>query len=487
MHWSENRTPRSVNALRLWTGNPRLVKDEDLYTITKHIIQEIFDTAEKDFTDLMKNIAKNGFLYFDTVVVYQDEKDNFVVLEGNRRIAALKLFHNYKLAPKNKRPTVKRIISNKTFKLGDIEKVRVAVSPSFNDAVYFVTQRHASQQVDKWNHDAQQRWILGILKNCSYDIDAASKLTGYTAGEIKEAYNTTLFYDYAQILPDLTEAERSFVMDQHKFPHTTLTRFISSRFGKKFLHLTYNDGEFVINSSKEIFDKLFLFVIQEIISGKMTSRTIHTNDHIKGYLDKRFGTEWPLGTEDEIPLKALFESKPEPGTEPEPPVPPPEPPKPRPYSGSFVRAKIPGNIHLKADTERLMNVFSELKKISANSMPNCMGVMLRIFLDLAVKDYINGFGELKKDLKTTYSHPSERRKLSNQIKFLLKHKSLEDNFSKEIQGVMEKYMSPKEFIGLDTLDKYVHGSILRPTREHLQNQWNAIYQFTKCLFEFEEK
>ena len=485
MHWSENRTPRSVNALKLWTENPRLVEDEDIYAVQKIIIKEIFDKAERKFTNLMKSIAQNGFLYFDTVIVFQDEKDNFIVLEGNRRIAALKLFHNYKLAPKAKWSTVKRIISSVTFDLEDIQKVKVAVAPSFNDAIYFITQRHTTEQVDQWNYDAKQRWILKILENCSYDIEEASKLTGYTLGEIKEAYNTTLFYDYAKILPDLTEPERAFVHDQHKFPHTTLTRFVNSSIGKEFLHLTYNDGEFIINSLKETFDKLFLFVIQEIANGKMTSRTIDTNSHIKDYLDEKFGTEWPSGTEDEIPLISLLKPKPEP--EIEPPIPPAKPPKPRPYSGSFVRAKIPSNMHLKTENERLKNVFFELKKISANSMPNCMGVMLRIFLDLVVKDYINSFDELKKDLKKEYPHKNEQRKLSNQIRFLLKHKDLKDFFSSEIKGVMEKYMNPKEFIGLDTLDKYVHGSILHPTREHLQNQWNAIYQFTKCLLEFEEK
>lgn len=56
----------------------------------ENIIQEEGD--KKNFLDLLRSIAKNGFIPADPIVVWQKPADGrFYVAEGNRRVLALKL------------------------------------------------------------------------------------------------------------------------------------------------------------------------------------------------------------------------------------------------------------------------------------------------------------------------------------------------------------------------------------------------------------
>ena len=41
MHWSRKRSLRSVNALKLWDGNPRLEEDSDYYVSPRQIIKNL--------------------------------------------------------------------------------------------------------------------------------------------------------------------------------------------------------------------------------------------------------------------------------------------------------------------------------------------------------------------------------------------------------------------------------------------------------------
>ena len=71
--WLEKRTPRSVDNLRLWDGNPRLVPEENHIHIADFVSDLLSDPSEKtNFFNLIDSISTDGFIPADPVVVWQE-------------------------------------------------------------------------------------------------------------------------------------------------------------------------------------------------------------------------------------------------------------------------------------------------------------------------------------------------------------------------------------------------------------------------------
>lgn len=78
-------------------GNPRLTDEVGpLPKNEKDMIGLLSQAADID--ELLRSIAQNGYLPFDDMVVIRDKDGKFKVLEGNRRLAAVRLFKNPQLA-----------------------------------------------------------------------------------------------------------------------------------------------------------------------------------------------------------------------------------------------------------------------------------------------------------------------------------------------------------------------------------------------------
>ena len=90
----ETTTKVPVERLRLDRRNPRLLgQAED--ASDESIIARLYRSAELD--ELLQSISANGYLDIEPLVVMRasgSEDDALIVLEGNRRLATLRLFWN---------------------------------------------------------------------------------------------------------------------------------------------------------------------------------------------------------------------------------------------------------------------------------------------------------------------------------------------------------------------------------------------------------
>lgn len=78
-----------VTDILLDTGNYRTGKQDDQREAIKALIEE----QKHKLVNLAKDIIENGLSPLETVMVYAvpGEKNRYIVVEGNRRIAAIKL------------------------------------------------------------------------------------------------------------------------------------------------------------------------------------------------------------------------------------------------------------------------------------------------------------------------------------------------------------------------------------------------------------
>lgn len=147
--------------------------------------------------------------------------------------------------------------------------------------------------------------------------------------------------------------------------------------------------------------------------------------------------------------------------------------------------KIPSNIILHTDNERLLSIFNELKQVNYSTRPNSFAVLLRVFLDLSTADYIGSIEKLKNELnKKAKGDFKKLSSLAYRIDFLKSDSGIA--FSEEVKRSIEKFLNYKNIVSLDTLNFYVHSSFMVPTKEDLKNQWNFIYEFTKYILQYEE-
>ena len=167
--WLEKKTPRSVEQLRLWNENPRLNPEEKHITLADFTEDLIADENEKKhFFELLKSVAVE-YIPADPIIVWKDDdSQKFYVAEGNRRVLALKLLNDPNKAPKSIRAYVRNLSKDRV----PVDKIKVYVAPSFDDAEWYINQRNSVSTLQRpWSRIQQQRWIETLYEKYGSDID----------------------------------------------------------------------------------------------------------------------------------------------------------------------------------------------------------------------------------------------------------------------------------------------------------------------------
>jgi len=133
---------------------------DDLHLDSKNVRLEIADAqVEADIIeDLFKNegalglveaISKIGYLTHELPIAVK-RQDEYVVVEGNRRLAALKAIQNPKLVP-----DYEARVSTFAKTLGDVRKqlvtIEVLIAPNQDDADQLVAALHTSNPRKPWS------------------------------------------------------------------------------------------------------------------------------------------------------------------------------------------------------------------------------------------------------------------------------------------------------------------------------------------------
>lgn len=197
-----------INKLKLDPLNPRLperlrgAKDIDVLN---------WMLSDATLIDLMASIAENGFFPGEPIIAIQEE-DYLVVIEGNRRLAAIKLLNNPDLATIS--PKSVQSLSDEARQKSNIpENVWVYIVSSRHEVENYLGFRHVTG-VKQWPVISKARYLnhLYLQKgNTSYSVykelakEIGSKapyvrrlLTGFKAFEIIQSRK---YYN----IPDLDE------------------------------------------------------------------------------------------------------------------------------------------------------------------------------------------------------------------------------------------------------------------------------------------
>ena len=169
----------NINQIKFDKKNPRLPK-----TSPRNDSEIIKYLARKTgLTDLMISIGVNNFFPGETIVVTPSQNDKYTVLEGNRRLAALRLLQNPELAG-----NIRSIIRASKEAKHKPTQIPAHVVNSRNDALKYLGFRHISG-VQRWEPLAKARYLKLLFERTSEELEPEQRCIEVTR-EIGSRSNT---------------------------------------------------------------------------------------------------------------------------------------------------------------------------------------------------------------------------------------------------------------------------------------------------------
>jgi hypothetical protein len=392
-----------VTSLKLDDFNPRLPVAAKNHTPTQRVIIDYLVDKENAF-ELAKKIATAGYLINEEPIVCK-VKDKYIVLEGNRRVAACKILINPELLKSaSKRKAITELL--KSFDLNTVKRLEVRVAPDRESADVVIVNRHTDgAAIEKWDKTKQDRFFHNrFIDGESIDI-LASKFN-IPKGSIKDAlirYN--LFQELANL--DLNDSEKAAVSDETKFNLTNVERFCKSKLGKEFLNIDFKpDGGIKYKSPKKEYIERLKYITTQVISNSLNSRTYGNEKQQQEFVDNIYNTTSfkkgkiadsasdiePGGetTEATEAVSVIEEGTTDTSSTTSTTAKPKDkkPPKSK---------LIPVEIVWMTGVERLDNIFKEIKDANLDTQFNGTAVLFRSYLDMIVYQYLfknNGITEI---------------------------------------------------------------------------------------------
>lgn len=429
-----------VSSLQLDLNNPRIKYRGNITNQTQ--ILKFLIKNEKVY-ELAKKISEEGYFVGEEPIICI-ENNKKIVLEGNRRTAALKLLQD----PKKYLSTVKANTLMKNIVDNDFpvdRKIRCYIAPNRLLANPIIYERHNGATLQRWKTGNQYAFVAEMYYEDGLSIEDICDVLNERKVDILKplkAYN--LFFEGKEIL----EREEDLVIDIADFSFTNLERFYSYEDSRNFLGINFNeaDGELFINIPKEEFEKRLLVVFKRLLDAERFSRDFNKEDDKKRYLEdlksnplfdftvsydnkssKGKTSEERSNLEEEknkVTTRRRKKSK----------------------RSAFDNVIIPRDLNLTFDNGKLDELFEELKNLPIDRKYS-FAILLRTYLEQSLYYYLD-----KRSLFDTVAQKSNEEreknglaKVKTLISYLKGKYSIEDNIDSGPIMTILKFNASSEF------------------------------------------
>lgn len=450
----------AVASLHLDKKNPRLGR-EKFASAPRQIIQYLFDHDKA--MDVAVSIARSGFFANEPLLAIKED-GRLVVIEGNRRLAALKALREPGLLEGPLSRQVERLarsIPDQSI----IINVPVTIAPSRRATDRLLAGRHVGTPVLPWQAENRASFILDKLEE-GYTNDELRDQLGFTTGDIQSARQTRAVAEMARSL-DLPEDVRAKLDSPRAKVFTTLERVFDSSIGRKYLQVEA-DPEHGIRgtTTKAEFVRVFKKLVTDVALKKQSSRSLNTNENIQAYFES-----WPSDDQPQQKRGTFVPAEVITGRSVASPARPARPVPAAKKSQQLNRYVLPRDFKVRVQNARLIDIRRELVGLDRERFPNAGAVLLRVFLELSVLDYLKRSGHLEvltKRLaekgKLRYGTP-EMRELAPEIVRIAK-KRLSAADAQKVEKAL-KYDASAPF-SISQLHAFIHQADLPSQRDILQ-------------------
>lgn len=463
----------SITTLRLDPLNPRL--PDVAAEPSQHDL--IVDLVEhEDAAGLARDIVEQGYSPLEKLLGYVEEGGDTYVLEGNRRLTALKLLLNPDAAPESVQKRIRALAVKAAD--GVPKKVEVVLAPTREDAAGLIMQKHTRTQVREWEPVMQGRFFKNLLAK-GKTVEQLAARYGIPAGVIRDRVRTLTMYEIACALP-LPDREREIIRNPREFKISTIERLTGMPDVRKFLGVEFDGAGRVKGTvDRGEFEAAYARILSLIVAGKLDTRETNTVTTTMAFLEKYVGGLAPK-------TKGRFGSadfQEETSTKRAPSGAAPSTAKPGTAAPREQATLISKREKCPVTDRRIREVWDELQQLRVRDVPNATAVLVRILLELAVIRYLRKTGkeqpileaQRRKNKKGPDWYPSLRQLLNPMIDD--PNLTVHPLVLKTIRRLVEQEKGPWS---LESLDQFVH-SVYAPPERDIRGAWAMIADFLQFL------
>lgn len=466
--WKESQL--NVTSLLLDPHNPR-IPDSSTELSQRDIIADLVENDK--VLDLAKSIVANGYYPHEALIIVEDGKKKYV-LEGNRRLAALKLL----LSPEIALMEWEQRFRSLSYQIDTnaIRKVKVIKSPSREAAAPIIMSKHTRSQIESWSPLMQAKFYRNLVER-GLTIDDIAEQYKIQTSEITDALQRYQMYSVACAL-NLSDDLARKVHNPREFPITTLGRLYKYSKVNEFLGISFDENKNLVGSvDVEEFKKGYTKIVTDIAKGVVHSRTVNKTEAMDKYLLSIKKYKPNLNKKGSFTSDTLIKAE-APKT-----IPHPSAAKKKAKTKPIPRALIPSSFTCDVNNQRINDVVNELKKLPVAQCPNAVALMFRSLLEMSLGYYLDRTGHLfkitekerkKRESKGNFFPSDWHPKLTEMLKYVVDEDTHIISNGNLLQALRKLIAQKNTLISIDTLNLFVHNQHFYPNEDSLRPFWPQL-------------
>lgn len=436
--------------LQLDTQNYRF---ERVNSQREAIVRMIDDQGDK-LANLAEDICLRGLNPSDTIIVCQHSEsiDGYIVLEGNRRITALKLLNTPSIiGDENDSLRRKFVKLNEKYSREIPKRVECVIVPDRKTADLWIYRKHGGQQdgigTVTWNAQQIQRYKAKSTGKTSPVMKIISLLDQHVDEAYKKKIRELNITNFDRLISD---------------PYVRQILGLNIRRGKMYTFLSIDN---LVANFRTLIDALLRpdFKVKKIYHKSDRKEYIDSiSDHLK-HPDLSHDVERLIaGDSDKNQNTPSADGRPTPKAT------VPKDPRNR-------TTLIPKDYIIDISNIKLACIFRELQQLSVKKFTYSCSVMLRVLIEGTLDCFINAFMSNSIDgVCSEFSHLDLNGKVNRVKQKLQSMKLIDEKMAKGIKSELQDKKSP---LSVETLHAYVHNTEFNPKPENLLIGWDNIQFF----------
>ena len=423
----------------------------------KDAIDKMIMDQEERLINLAQHIVENGLDPSVKILVSPSnhDKSKYNVLDGNRRVTAMKLVNTPDLIDIDGQAALKKKFKklHETYIGKMISEIECVVFENPDDANPWIRLKHTgandgigssgwnSQQIDRFNEKVTGK------PSMSLQIIKLLKSSPDTPTDVKDG------------LGDLKT--------------TNLERLVSDPSVREFLGIEVNDGLIQSQVDKKEVMKGLIQITKDLLQPGFNVKKIYTKEDRRDYI-KSFGKA-------SVPNTQSMASKPwhagDQGGKSQ--------AKKKSNSGKKINPTerknlIPKSCAMTISNPKVNLIFHELKKLDAFAYTNAVAVLLRVFVESSIDCYRDEH-RLKKGASSAGEKSANLLQKVSQVADKLEASGHVD--STISRGIKKAAKDGNGILGIETLHAYVHNNKLTPIAKDLLTAWDNLESFMEAVWE----
>ncbi len=430
-----------IDSLDLDLENPRITLASDQRDAMRKILKE----QGAKLVNLAESIADNGLNPMDRFLILRsDRAGKFIVLEGNRRLLALKLLKSAPLVSDLEMSPAyrKRLLdAGRRFKASNTEPVDCYEVADRAEGVDWIVRRHTGEH--------SGRGIVG------WSGLAASRFRGRDPG--LQALDFVLEHgDLDDELKDQISA---------KFPISTLERVLATPTVRRAIGFDIRNNKLETELPAAEALKPLKRLVVDLATNAINVSHVKTRKQQEEYISGLKPADRPdlakkTGSVSSVDGMTEQDFTPTSG---------PAAKKARTAKSVPRRAVVPKNCRLNVINSKILEIYTELRRLQLSRNPHAIAVLMRVFLETSVDHYLKSV-----NIPLYFQTPGGN-----------KDKALRKKVEESIDDMVTKGVPRKDFLGVtkglsdvnhpfspDILHAYIHSGFYTPTERDLTAAWD---------------